>query len=251
MITDAGFRCPWFQVVLGLGWDYVGRVHGTVHVQPQNADPDDRNEWVMCGDMHALAPAPGSQDLGGYRMGRGARLATRLILHQGKPKDRHAVTVLGKRRQDTISKDAARAAREPWLLATSLPETKATAVRVAHVYAHRMTLEEGFRDTKSANLGAGFECSRTHKSERLANLLVLFALVQFAAWLVGWCEEERGEGGRLEARNTRQRTHHSRWRLGMEVLKRPGWWPPTDVLHAFLRTVSKGCPQSLRTAVLE
>lgn len=26
MVTDAGFRVPWFTEVLLLGWDYVGRI---------------------------------------------------------------------------------------------------------------------------------------------------------------------------------------------------------------------------------
>ena len=65
-----------------------------------------------------------------------------------------------------------------------------------------MTIEQGFRDLKSGALGAGFEHSLTHKGPRPANLLLLFALFQFTAWLIGLSEERRGEGGRLENRNT-------------------------------------------------
>ena len=31
IVTDAGFKNPWFRSVLSLGWDYIGRVRGTVH----------------------------------------------------------------------------------------------------------------------------------------------------------------------------------------------------------------------------
>lgn len=113
-----------------------------------------------------------------------------------------------------------------------------------------MTIEQSFRDLKSGALGAGLEHSLTHKGERLANLLVLFALMQLAAWLIGQCEEQRGEGGRLEARPTMRRRHHSTVRLGMEVLKRRAWWPPATALRRFLRNFASGCPAPLCTAVL-
>jgi len=29
IVTDAGFRCPWFQQVREVGWDFVGRVRNT------------------------------------------------------------------------------------------------------------------------------------------------------------------------------------------------------------------------------
>ncbi|WP_039955822.1 IS4 family transposase, partial [Xanthomonas graminis] len=32
LVTDAGFRCPWFREVTALGWDWVGRLRGTTRV---------------------------------------------------------------------------------------------------------------------------------------------------------------------------------------------------------------------------
>jgi hypothetical protein len=31
IITDAGFKNPWFKAMLKLGWDYIGRIRGDVH----------------------------------------------------------------------------------------------------------------------------------------------------------------------------------------------------------------------------
>lgn len=31
IVTDAGFRNPWFKAISALGWDYVGRVRGVVN----------------------------------------------------------------------------------------------------------------------------------------------------------------------------------------------------------------------------
>lgn len=33
LVTDAGFRAPWFRAVTKLGWDYVGRVRHRAHVR--------------------------------------------------------------------------------------------------------------------------------------------------------------------------------------------------------------------------
>ena len=247
VITDAGFRTPWCRAVLDMGWDYVGRVRGTVKLR--RVDGPSPSSWTLCAKLHRQAPRNGTRELGAYHMGQRALLPTRLIVHKAPRKGRHAKTVTGRARRDGVSRKAARSAREPWLLATSLSPKEATMRCVVNLYARRMRIEESFRDLKSSDLGAGLENSRTAKCERLAHLLVLFALAQLAAWLMGWCQEELGEGGRLEARNTTRRTHHSLWRLGMEVIQRETWWPPDRYLRAFLQRVVRGAPPRLCTAV--
>lgn len=251
VLSDAGFRRPWFCAVEALTWDYVGRVRGTAQVQPQSAEPTDPDAWVRCTALHALALASRSREMGAFRLARtGQPLATRLIVHAAQRQGRHAKTRHGQRRRDRTSEDAARAAKEPWVLVTSLDADTVSAAQVTGLYQRRMTVEQSFRDLKSGALGAGMEHGLTRKGQRLANLLVLFALVQLAAWLVGLCEEQRGEGGRLEARRTTQRRHHSTVRLGMEVLKRSAWWPPAIAVRRFLRGFATECPAPLRTALL-
>ncbi|MGH8111766.1 MAG: IS4 family transposase [Rhodanobacteraceae bacterium] len=179
ILTDAGFRRPWFRAVREQGWDYVRRLRGRVNVQPCTAAANDPAEWVSCTTMHEQALTSRSRDLGDYRMGLRAPLVTRLIVYRTSRKHRQALTVQGIRRRDERSEDAARSAREPWVLVTSL--THATATQIVGHYARRMTIEQGFRDLKSDVYGAGFEHSLTHTATRLASLLVLFALHQFAA----------------------------------------------------------------------
>lgn len=240
VVTDAGFRRPWFRAITAQGWDYVGRLRSNARMQPQGADPADEAQWVSCTDLHrAVSPSHG-RDLGAFRLCRTQSLDGRVVLHAAANKGRHAVTARGIRRTDTASQDAARAAREPWVLITSLTAQTASAARVIQLYARRMTIEESFRDLKSGALGAGLEHSLTHKRERLSNLLVLFALAQFAAWLTGWCEEQHGHGARLELQPKPRRRHYSTIRLGMEVLKRPAWWPPKKQLTLFIRRIASG-----------
>jgi len=41
MITDAGFRTPWFRAVHALGWHFVGRDGGHALISPQG-----QAEWI-------------------------------------------------------------------------------------------------------------------------------------------------------------------------------------------------------------
>jgi hypothetical protein len=238
ILSDAGFRRPWFRAVQAQGWSYVGRLRGRVQVQPLTAAPDKASEWVSCSALHELAIASHSRDLGVFRIGRNEPLPARLVVHKAPSKGRQARTVAGARRRDSASLDAARSASEPWVLVTSLND--ATAAQIARYYDRRMTIEQGFRDLKSGTLGAGFEHSLTRKGHRLANLLVLFALSQFATWLVGLCEERERDGTRLDTIRNAKRRHYSTMRLGKQIIKRPAWWPPPALLQRFLRSLAKG-----------
>lgn len=244
ILTDAGFRRPWFRAVQEQGWDDGGRLRGKFLVQPCTATAGDRAEWVSCSAMHEQARTSRSRDLGSYRVGMRRPLVTRLVVHRAPRKGRQALTVQRIRRRDEASEDAARAAREPWVWVTSLQDR--TATQITAYYARRMTIEQGFRDLKSDVYGAGLEHSLTHKANRLANLLVLFALHQFAAWLTGLCEERASGGMRLETSRRPKRRHYSTMRLGVELLKHSACWPPPAMLKRFLRDLARGCPAELQ-----
>lgn len=56
VVTDAGFRCPWFDAVASLGWDYVGRIRNRTKVFHQE-------KWVPTKSLHRLAGS-NARDLG-------------------------------------------------------------------------------------------------------------------------------------------------------------------------------------------
>ncbi len=45
LVTDAGFRTPWFRAVSAMGWDWVGRLRGHTQVKPQDV-PNDAAQWI-------------------------------------------------------------------------------------------------------------------------------------------------------------------------------------------------------------
>lgn len=54
LVTDAGFRSPWFRAVSAQGWDWVGRLRGTIRVKPVAvADRDDHR--APCRALHPRA----------------------------------------------------------------------------------------------------------------------------------------------------------------------------------------------------
>ena len=63
--------------------------------------------------------------------------------------------IIRKEGDNRRSRACAARAREPWLLATSLPVTTKLAKQVVRLYRLRMSIEEGFRDMKSHQFGLG------------------------------------------------------------------------------------------------
>lgn len=54
LVTDAGFRTPWFRAVSAMGWCWVGRLRGRTQVKPQDV-PDEAEQWIDSRQLHVLA----------------------------------------------------------------------------------------------------------------------------------------------------------------------------------------------------
>lgn len=230
IVTDAGFRSDWLRGVQALGWDYIGRLRNNTQMRSLR-EPT----WHPCASLHRSATAKAS-DLGGHWIVKGNPLRSRLVLVTRQRKGRDQLTRQQQPEQGTNAKKARKAAREPWLLVTSLSADAASARHIVAGYAKRMQIEEAFRDLKSHRYGAGFEDSLTRKPERLAVLLLLQSLASFAAWLMGLAAREAQAPDPM----TRQPKHHHRYSLirrGLEWLRRSAL-PPEIRLLLFHRPLS-------------
>lgn len=216
IVTDAGFKRPWFRAVRKLGWDYVGRVRvERTHVQVGVSEP-----CSTVGKLYQRATAK-AQRLDYSGLGQQDVLRCNLVLYR-KPKcGRTRTTHRGKRSQSIQSQRAEKAGKEPWLLATSLSEDEFTAKQIVNIYAKRMQIEKSFRDLKCVQYGCAFDHSLTRSCARLGVLLLIHALAAFAAWLTGLTLDERealSKHGGIFA--PRARRHYSLLRLGWEALRR-------------------------------
>lgn len=220
LVTDAGFRAPWFRAVAELGWHWVGRLRHRTLVKPIDI-ADEPEQWVPCRALYALASQT-PRDLGLMDTVRARPWICRMVVY-GKPaRGRKRLTRKGQPARGSSSRKNAAREREPWLLVAS-PELEAlSAQQLVTLYARRMQIELSFRDLKSHRYGQGFEDSLTRKGPRIEVLLLINAMAAFASWLVGLACEATGLDQWLSPMRSRRRLY-SVLRLGREALVRR--WP--------------------------
>lgn len=212
IVTDAGFRAPWFRAVAKLGWDYVGRVRHRTHVQLVEG-----GKWIANRALHSQArPAP--KRFAAAYIVRNAPWRCDLVLVRKPHRGRKALTRRGRPARSRKNLKAAKSAREPWLLATSL--TALHNQQIVASYAKRMQIEEGFRDLKCDRYGCAFCLSLTRSAQRLSILLLLHALATFIAWLSALAADASSTIRYGGITSQRARRHYSRLRIGWERLCR-------------------------------
>jgi len=216
LVTDAGFRGPWFRAVEAMGWHWLGRLRNTTYLKPIDV-PDEPDEWVRCKAMYDLA-ARGPRDFGAMEVARSKPLTSRVVLHAKPPKGRNHRNRYGAPARNSNSRKNAQRESEPWLLVAS-PSLKLTARQLITLYGRRMQIELSFRDLKSHRYGQGFEDSLTRKGVRIEVLLLLSAMAAFASWLVGMACENCGIDDWLAPFRSKRRLY-SVMRLGREALMR-------------------------------
>ena len=215
VISDAGFRTPWFKQVEALGWDWVGRIRNRHQVQLAG-----NGAWIPCKSLHNKATAT-PKALGEARLTETNPITCRLVLYKGKPKGRVHLNRLKRASRSTHNRKHAQTQREPWLLGTSLPERFKHAERVVKLYALRTKIEEAFRDVKSTRFGLSLELHRTYQVERLQILLLIATLALMVAWLMGKATELTGQHRHYQANTVRNRVVLSTIFVGLKVIDDP------------------------------
>lgn len=180
IVTDGGFKNPWFRAVEAKGWDWLGRIRGTTKLTRSGEEA-----WVRCTKVAALLPRNKATYLGNFLLAESNRLPCSLYGLKSPPKGRVDRTAHGHRARSRKSRVNAARESEPWLLATSLPAGDTLTGLVIATYRKRMQIEEGFRDTKDERYGLGLDMSLSKSKERYTVLLLIAALAVFIAWLFG------------------------------------------------------------------
>jgi len=215
LVTDAGFRTPWFKQVESLGWDWVGRIRNRHEVQLPSED-----EWIACKTLYAKATST-PKALGRACVTQSNPIDCQLVLYKGKPKGRVHLNRLGQRVRSSHSRKHQQAQREPWLLGTSLPEGFKLAEKAVKLYALRMQIEEAFRDLKSTRFGLSLELHHTYQLERLQVLLLIATLALMVAWIIGKATQHTGQHRHYQANTVRDRVVLSTIFLGLKVIDDP------------------------------
>jgi hypothetical protein len=174
ILADRGFGDQKLFGFLGeLGFGYVIRFRGNIHVTAEDGGTKPAAEWV----------------------GKGGRAR----------KLRHARVTAKGRQVGAVVCVHAKGMKEPWCLAASDPHASATTL-VNH-YARRWTIEPAFRDTKDLRFGMGLSFTRIGEPTRRDRLLLVSAFATALLTLLGAVGESLGMDRLLKSNTSKTRTH--------------------------------------------
>jgi hypothetical protein len=197
LVTDAGFRGPWFHAVEAVGWDWVGRIRNKIKYLNEQT-----GRWCFTDSLYKLA-TPVMRYVGNVVLSRRIGYSFKLYLVRA-----HAPARGGRRRKNVRRPNSnmyRKLHKAPWLLATSLKHEPGIERRIKQLYAKRMQIEEMLRDNKCHRWGFGLRYARSASGNRLQVLLLLVALATLVFWLVGLAGRAQGLARSLQANTVRDR----------------------------------------------
>jgi len=231
IITDAGYRTPWFNAVQALGWDFVGRVSGNMMLSTQS-----KADWVRAKTVFKTATIR-PRYLGFIDLVKSNPLACHAYLVRKKKRGRIKKTVYGQRCRMSSSEKMAQRQRTPWLIVTSLKGGAAITKRMINLYKTRMQIEEGFRDIKNSRWGFSLDEARVSTASRYENLLLVGVLATFAVWLTGMVAELKNIHRQYQANTVKTRNVLSTFYLGCRVLDKQAFDIRREEFQQALKTL--------------
>jgi hypothetical protein len=198
IISDAGFKTPWFNKIRALGWHFIGRVRGHIHGCLEGGD------WAAVSELSCSASSKPAA-LGAGWLGKTARTRCPVNFHlyRAPAKGRHKHRGRLQRQYPDADQMYRASANEPWLLVTS--DATLPSRDVVRLYGKRMQIEQNFRDDKSQRYGFAWHHSQTTSAARIAVLCMLATLATRLLWLIGVETERLGLHRNHQANSIRNR----------------------------------------------
>lgn len=185
ILTDAGFRRPWFTQVERWGWSWIGRIRSGVHVSRNQTHWEDARGWFTKATRKA-------RRWSSCWLTSRYRFACDMVLYRRRVKGGKRYGRAGHGSTPKARREARASAHEPWLLAHSPSLRVYRAEEIVALYGLRMQIEENFRDSKSTQLGMGLEVSQSRSALRLHALLLIGTMAAFLLWHIGQLAEAEG-----------------------------------------------------------
>jgi hypothetical protein len=208
VITDAGFRVPWFREVEAQGWHWVGRIRSGIKYFNESS-----GRWCATDSLYRQA-TPTTRHLAQVMLSRRKQYHARLYLVRAYQPRR------GRPPKRSRSRRYRKLHRAPWLLATSLPHERFSCRKIKRLYAQRMQIEETFRDVKNHRWGMSLRYARSRDGKRLEVLLLIAALATLLQWVFGVLARQYGLARHFQANTERRRSVLSLVFLGQQMLQR-------------------------------
>jgi len=192
IVSDAGFKGPFFRAVLDCGWDFLGRVRGTTKAISPTGEVISKEQFYA---RASTVPV----ELGTFELFVNQRIPCRLVLARKRRRP-------GPKRPQPACKEERelrQSALDPWLLATSLSDGDAS--HIVRQYAKRMQIEETFRDAKNHRFGWSLGAVRLSTYHRAAALLAVASVAFLVVTLIGMTAEHAGHHRGYQANTRTQR----------------------------------------------
>jgi hypothetical protein len=229
IVTDAGFRGPWFRAVEANGWDWVGRIRNRIKYFHEQT-----GRWCYTDSLYRQA-TPTVKHLGRVALSRRHGYQFNLYLVRAYKLRRGRPRRTGPKQQNTTL--YRRLHRAPWLLATSLSHHRRMGNWVKSLYGKRMQIEETFRDLKSHRWGLGLRYALSHSAARLEILLLIGSLATLVHWISGLFAVETGQARNFQANTERHRRVLSIVFLGQQLLRTLQAPPPLSIIVTALQAL--------------
>ena len=241
ILTDAGFRTPWFRMVAAQGWYWVGRTRNRDFVRRSGG------RWIAAKRLYVQATAK-AKDLGQFDAVRNRPWPCHFALIKNKPTGRKHRYPSGKVKNNSSMRKIAQRYREPWLLSYSPALAYLGASAIVKLYAQRMTIEEQFRDTKNLSLGMGLSQSKSRSQQRLQALLLIAHIAQLAKRLIGEAAKAQQLELQLTSNNTTNRKTISVMTLATRVIERPDLLSTLTDVWSHLQTLRRQATEAIQHA---
>ena len=214
IVTDAGFRNPWFELIRHTGWDFVGRVRNNTYCLEAG-----QKDWFRVKSYYGKATRVARYLFSGL-LAKSNPVDGHFYLYQGSRKQRKSKNLRGKKRENTVSLKHAKREREPWLLLSSLPPESYSPEHIIQIYRTRMQIEEAFRDLKNTRNGFSLRHCRSFDRQRLNIALLISAIAMLALWILGIIAKRANQHRSYQANSIRHRSVLSTFTIGWQCLQR-------------------------------
>jgi hypothetical protein len=227
IVTDSGYRCPWFKEVERLGMNWVGRIRNKNSFRQLG-----EKLWQSTYDLYQKATTL-PRYLGKVYLTKTSALECHLVIVRKGSKGRKKLNRNGSYCQSTESKRCSKRQIEPWLLATSLEVTQLSAKKIVAYYEKRMQIEQEFRDIKSHRYGFGLRYSGTTQIQRIEVLLLIATLATLACWLISLAAQRKKMHLDFQANSIKTRQVLSVIYLACQIYKRFILFKESELMASF------------------
>ena len=214
VMTDAGFRNPWFRLVLSFKWDFIGRARNLTQYQFSV-----ENGWKSLKSLYERATYKPTY-VGAIHLAKENPLLCHAYLIKQQKMYRVKKNLVGKKIQCSMSLKHACRENEPWLMVSSLSPAEYSAVEIMQCYKKRMQIEESFRDLKNTRNGFSLRQCRSYTVKRLNIALLIAALAAFVLWILGAAAKQKKLHYSFQANTEKRRNVLSNFTIGWQVLQR-------------------------------